>query len=545
MVYDILIKNGTVIDGSGKQRYPADIAISEGKIAKINPKVDEEAREIIDASDHIVCPGFIDIHSHSDMALPFGNRLESTIHQGITTTVIGNCGFSLAPVNEDRIELIKKEFEIHSPPGESIDVTWRSFAEYLDSIERAKISSNIASLVGFGAIRIAGGSAYDDRPPTATEKEMMKSYVTEAMEAGAFGISTGLIYPPQVYASTEEIIALAEVVAEYEGLYFSHIRGEGETVLKAVNEVIEIVERSGCVGGQIAHHKVAGQHLWGLSKETLRLIDEANKRGVSVTCDQYPYDRGSTSLISLLPPWVHVGGVDELLDRLRVPEIRERIIQEMENEKADWENIRLEAGWDNIFIASVKTEKWKDVEGLNLSEITDLKGYSDTYTVLFELLLDENAEVTMTMKSMGDEDIERIMKNEYVMVGTDGGGVAPEGALSHGKPHPRHYGTYPRILGRYVREKGVLTLESAIHKMTGFPATRLGLKDRGTLQEGNWADIVIFNPETVIDNATYLEPHQFPTGIPYVIVNGTIVVRDGIQGEDLPGQVLRKPNPIE
>ncbi len=540
MVYDILIKNGTVIDGTGKQRFPADIGIAKGKIATVNKNLEEDSQHTIDATGHIVCPGFIDIHSHSDMALPFGNRLESTIHQGITTTLIGNCGFSLAPVNEERIELIRKEFDIHSPPGESIDVTWRTFEEYLDTIEQSKISSNIAALVGFGAVRIAGGSAYEDRPPTDSEKELMKSYVTEAMKAGAFGMSTGLIYPPQVYASTEEIVALAEVVAEYEGLYFSHIRGEGETVLEAVKEVIEIVERSGCVGGQIAHHKVAGQHLWGRSKETLRLIDEANKRGISVTCDQYPYDRGSTSLISLLPPWVHVGGVDELLQRLRFPEVRERIVAEMENEKADWENIRLEAGWDNIFIASVKTEKWKDIEGVSLSEITKRKGYSDTYTALFELLLDEIAEVTMTMKSMGDEDIERIMENQYVMVGTDGSGVAPEGILSHGKPHPRYYGTYPRILGRYVREKGVLSLEEAIYKMTGFPAKRLGIADRGILKENNWADIVVFNPETVLDNATYLEPHQFPTGMPYIIVNGTVVVREGIQGTDLPGRVLRK-----
>ena len=538
--YDILINNGLVIDGTGQARYPRDIGISKGKIVEVKQVLSGSALETIDASGHIVSPGFIDVHSHSDMSLPFGNRLESTIHQGITTTLIGNCGFSLAPVNEDRIELVKKEFEIHSPPGESVDVTWRTFAEYLESIEHAKISSNIASLVGFGAVRIAGGPAYDDRSPIESELQLMRTYVAEAMEAGAFGISTGLIYPPQVYASTDEIVALAEVVAKYQGLYFSHIRGEGETVLKAVTEVIDIVERSGCVGGQIAHHKVAGQHLWGRSKETLQLIEDANIRGVNVTCDQYPYDRGSTSLISLLPPWVHVGGVDELLERLRSSEIRKRIITDMEDETLEWENIKLEAGWQNIFIASVKTEKWKDVEGLSISEITTRKEFSDEYSTLFELLLDENAEVTMTMKSMGDEDIERIMKNKYVMVGTDGAGIAPEGVLSHGKPHPRHYGTYPRILGRYVREKGVLSLEDAIHKMTGFPAKRLGLTDRGTLTVGSWADIVIFNPETILDNATYLDPHQFPTGIPYVIVNGTVVVRDGIQGEDLPGQVLRR-----
>ncbi|MHA1136077.1 MAG: N-acyl-D-amino-acid deacylase family protein [Candidatus Thorarchaeota archaeon] len=540
MAYDIVIKNGTIIDGTGKPRFVSDIGISNGKIVKINQGIDEETKEIIDASGHIVSPGFIDIHSHSDMTLPFGNRLESTVHQGITTTVIGNCGFSLAPVNEERMKLIRKEFDIHSPPGETIDITWRSFGDYLNTIEQAKISSNIAALVGFGAIRISGGSAYEDRPPTDSENEAMKKYVAEAMESGAFGMSTGLIYPPQVYASTKEIVELAKVVAKYDGFYFSHIRGEGETVLKAVKEVIDIVEQSGVIGGQIAHHKVAGQKLWGGSKETLQLIEEANERGISITCDQYPYDRGSTSLISLLPAWVHVGGVDELLKRLRSDDLRNRIITDMEDEELEWENIRLETGWENIFIASVKTEKWKDVEGLNLAEITRVRNYPDEYAALFELLLDENAEVTMTMKSMCDEDINRIMKSEFSMVGTDGGGVSPTGILSHGKPHPRHYGTYPRILGRYVREREVLTLEQAIFKMAGFPARRLGLRDRGTLTEGNWADIVIFNPETVLDNATYLNPHQFPTGIPYVIVNGTVVVKEGIQGENLPGRVLRR-----
>jgi len=541
-VIDILIKNGQIIDGTGNPAYSGDISISNGKITNIESKLKGDAKQIIDATGHIVSPGFIDIHSHSDMALPLGNRLESTLHQGITTTVIGNCGFSLAPVNEDRLDIIKREFDMHAPPGVSIDVTWRSFAEYLETIEQAQISSNIASLVGFGAIRIAGGPAYDDRPPTEAEQEMMKEYVAEAMEAGAYGMSTGLIYPPQVYASTEEIVELAKVVAKYNGFYFSHIRGEGETVLEAVTEVIEIVEKSGCLGGQIAHHKVAGLHLWGKSKQTLQLIAEANKRGISITCDQYPYDRGSTSLISLLPPWAHVSGIDELLARLKSPAVREKIISDMENEKSEWENIKLEAGWENIFIASTKTEKWKDVQGLSLSAIARNRGYPDEYLALFELLLDENAEVSMTMKSMGDEDIERIMKSEYMMVGTDGAGVSPTGILSHGKPHPRHYGTYPRILGKYVREKKILSLEKAIHKMTGFPAHRLGLEDRGVLLENAWADIVIFNPDTVIDNATYLDPHQFPTGIPYVIVNGIDVIRDSVQGEELPGRILRKSN---
>jgi N-acyl-D-amino-acid deacylase len=537
--FDMLIRNGGLVDGSGTGPFLGDIAVKAGRIEKLEINLDVQARTVIDADGLVVSPGFIDMHSHSYTALPFDNRLESTLRQGITTSVIGSCGFSLAPVNEEQIQLVKKEFDMFSPPGATFDISWRSFDDYLLELERAGISSNIIPLVGFGAIRIAGGSAYENRAPSDAELQEMRNYVKEAMEAGAFGMSTGLIYPPQVYASTEEIIELAKVVGEYGGLYFSHIRGEGATVAKAVQEVIEIVEASGCVGGQIAHHKVAGRPYWGASKDTLKLMAGANARGTSVTCDQYPYNRGSTSLISLLPPWVHEGGVDELLKCISTAENQERIRKELE-EGNDWENLVEEAGWEKIFISSVKTEKWKDTEGLSIAEIARTRNYPHESAVLFEILLDERAEVWMTMESMGQEDIERIMTSKFTMIGTDGSGVSPTGILSHGKPHPRHYGTYPRVLGKYVREQGLLDLEEAIYKMTGFPAKRLNLEDRGLLKEGYWADLVIFNPETIIDNATFLDPHQFPTGIQHVIVNGTVVVTQGKQLDHLPGRVLRK-----
>jgi N-acyl-D-amino-acid deacylase len=536
---DILIKNGLIHDGSGGEPSRKDVSILDGKISQIGKDLDVEAIEIIDSQGKVVSPGFIDMHSHSDMSLPFDNRLESTIRQGITTQVIGNCGFSIAPVNEERIDMLKKEFDIFTPPGAEIEITWRSFREYLELLELNRISSNIVSLVGFGAIRMAGGPSYENRKPTQSEIEDMKTYTKEAMEAGAFGMSTGLIYPPQVYATTEEILELAKVVADYKGLYFSHIRGEGETVVKAVQEVIDIVEASGCVGGQVGHHKIAGKKFWGTSKDTLKLIADANDRGLSITCDQYPYNRGSTSLISILPPWVHEGGVEKLLERIADTDIQEQIKKDIDDDHR-WENLKEEAGWERIFIASVKTEKWKDIEGLSLTEIAKQRGFQDEYAALFELLLDEKAEVTMTMESMGEEDIERIMRGKYTMIGTDGSGVAPTGVLSHGKPHPRHYGTYPRILGRYVREKNVLTLENAIHKMTGFPAQRLGLQDRGFLRPGYWADIVVFDPVTVIDRATFMEPHQFSVGIHNVIVNGVSVVASNEQTKELPGHVLRR-----
>ncbi len=541
--FDIFIRNGTIVDGTGEKQFRADLIIRDGRIRDINTDIDAAAKVTIDADGLVVSPGFIDVHSHSDTTLPFDNHLESTIRQGITSSVVGSCGLSLAPVKEERIDLLRTEFEIFTPPATVLDITWRAFSEYLQEIERRGISSNIIPIVGFGAIRIAGGPAYEDRAPTLEEFEEMRAYTSEAMDAGAFGMSTGLIYPPQVYASTKEIIEVAKAVGKYGGLYFSHIRGEGATVLKAIQEVIDIVEASGCVGGQIAHHKIAGKPFWGMSKDTLKLIADANARGISVTCDQYPYNRGSTSLISILPPWVHEGGVSELLNRIRDRDNQVKIREYIENRK-DWENIVEEAGWDRIFVSAVKNQKWKDIEGLSIAEIKHVREYADEYAVLFEILLDENAEVMMTMESMGEEDIERIMKSKFTMIGTDGAGISPTGILSYGKPHPRHYGTYPRILGRYVRERGLLSLENAVYKMTGFPAKRLGLQDRGLLAKGYWADIVIFNPETIIDNATFLEPHQFPIGIHHVIVNGTLLVTEETQLELFPGQVLKRKKAI-
>ena len=399
----------------------------------------------------------------------------------------------------------------------------------------------MAHLMGFGAIRIAGGPGFEDRPATSHEVERMKGFVAEAMEAGAFGMSTGLIYAPQVFAGADEIIKLAGVVGSYGGLYASHIRGEGETVVQAVKECIEIVEKSGCPGGQISHHKVAGPPYWGASEETLRLIEEANARGVNVTCDQYPYDRGMTSLTAVLPPWAHQGGCDRLLERLKEPGTRDRIRRDITTGIEGWENWIKDGGFERIYLSCAKTKGWQDMEGKSLTEITRIKGKRDAWETLFDILVDEKAEVLITADMMSQEDIARIMTGRYTMVGTDASGVAPTGVLGHGKPHPRYYGTYPRILGKYVREEGLLTLEDAIRRMTSFPAQRMGLADRGLLKEGMWADLVVFDPDTVIDRATFLEPHRFPDGIIHVLVNGQVVVDNNRQTERLPGRVLRRP----
>jgi len=539
--FDILIKNGRVIDGAGNPWYRADVGVKDQKITKIGRLTRASGANEIDAAGKIVCPGFIDPHSHSDSSLPFDARYESTIRQGITTVVIGNCGESLAPINPEKMDVFQKRIEMIAPPGVDYKPTWHYFREYLEAMDQIPCSTNNVPLVGFGYVRISGGPGYEDRVPTPEELEAMKAYVDEAMQAGAFGFSTGLIYTPQYYAKTEEVIELTKVISKYNGIYFSHIRGEGATLVDAVKEVIDIVEKTGCAGGQIGHHKVAGKPYWGASKETLRLIEEANARGLDITADQYPYNRGMTSFITVLPPWVHIGGVEKILERLQDPANQERIKKDVDQGIPGWENWIKDVGFEGIYIASVKTDKWKDIEGKNLAEITQIKGKSDGWETLFDLMLEEKAEVEITVESMGEEDIKYIMQGRHTMIGTDGSGVSPTGPLSHGKPHPRFYGTYPRVLGKYVREEGIMTLQEAIRKMTSFPAQKLRLWDRGLVREGMWADLVVFDPDTVIDKATFIDPHQFSEGVHHVLVNGELAVEDNQQTENMPGKVLRRP----
>jgi N-acyl-D-amino-acid deacylase len=541
MRFDIVIRNGKIVDGTGNPWFRADIGIRDRKISTIGQLKGVVPTHEIDARGLVVCPGFIDSHSHSDSTVLFDNRLESTVRQGITTSVVGNCGESLAPVPPEKTQEFLRFFSMLTPPGARIDaIPWSTFHEYLDHAEQCGCAANIAHLVGFGAIRIAGGPGFEDRRATSQELQRMKSFVAEAMEAGAFGMSTGLIYAPQVFSGTDEIIELARVVGAYGGLYASHIRGEGETVVRAVKECIEIVENSGCQRGQISHHKIAGPPYWGESKETLRLIEEANARGVNVTCDQYPYDRGMTSLTAVLPPWAHQGGYDTLLERLKDAETRDRIKRDIMTGIEGWENWIKDGGFERIYLSCAKTKGWRDMEGKNLTEITRIKGKADPWETLFDIVLEEKAEVSITADMMSQEDIVRIMTHRYTMVGTDASGVSPTGVLGHGKPHPRYYGTYPRILGKYVRKEGLLTLEDAVRRMTSFPAQRFGLADRGLLKEGMRADLVILDPDTVIDRATYLEPHRFPDGIIHVLVNGEVVVENNTQTETLPGSLLRR-----
>ncbi len=532
--FDTVITDGHIVDGCGNPWFQTNIGIIRDKIARIGEIDSSEGRRTIDASGMIVSPGFIDPHSHSDMSLIFDSRAESTVQQGITTLVVGQCGISLAPVNPKFDQLLRRYL---SPflPNSDVHFGWTTFRQYLSKMKQIKSTTNTIHLVGHGAIRIAA-MGFDDRKPTTIELRQMKGMVSEAMSAGAIGMSTGLIYPPGMFSKTDELVELTKIVAQNGGRYFSHIRGEGPTLLTAIKEVIEIGEKTGAPV-HVSHHKAAGKTVWGETKKTLQLMEEARTRGVEISYDQYPYTAGMTTLVTLLPPWMHEGGMNRLLARLQDPRLAEKAHREIEL-STEKENMVAEAGWDKIIVSSVKTEKNKSLEGKSIREISLLLGKKDEFTALRDLLLEEKGEATMIMFSMNEDDVQYVMRGRYHTVGTDAWSSSREGVLSRGRPHPRFFGTYPRILGRYVREKGLLRLEDAIRRMTSFPATIAGLNDRGILKEGFFADLVIFDKETMTDRATFEDPKQIPVGIKMVLVNGQIVVEEGRLTGNLPGQVL-------
>ena len=538
MDYETIIKGGRIVDGSGNPWYKGDIAVIEGKIACIARCLVPEADQVIDAMGLVVAPGFIDAHSHADSSTLFYREMESVVVQGITTVVAGQCGSSIAPVNPNLREELERRWAGWLPPEIELGITWTTFEEYLREEEKEGLGANVAHLVGHGAVRIAI-MGFEARAPTAGELESMRGHVAEAMEAGAYGLSTGLTYPPGIFAETPEIVELAKVAARYGGIYDSHIRGEGKTLMESLGEAITIGKEAG-IPVQISHHKAATKSLWGKSVDTLALLEKTRSEGADITVDQYPYKAGSTSLVTCLPPWAHEGGMERLLERLKDPGLRRKMQDDIEDGLPGWENFAGELGWDNVYVTSVRTDENKYAEGKNLLEIQEHRGDADPYTSLFNLILEEEGAAGMVIFAMDEEDVLRIMRHPLQMVGTDSGASGTTGFMRRGKPHPRGYGTYPRVLGRYVRESGVLTLEEAIRKMTSFPAQRFGLQSRGLLKPGMVADIVVFNPDTVIDTATYEEPHQLPKGVEHVIVNGEITVQSSEPQGTLAGRTLRK-----
>lgn len=532
-MFDVIIRKGRIVDGAGNPWFLADVGVKDGRILKIGNLRSGDAERIIDAEGCIVSPGFIDMHSHSDFSPLINHYMESKVRQGVTTEVIGNCGFSAAPLND----FLREEILETSPMlrEANVELDWSTMEEYMKKVERNGVSLNIAPLVGHGNVRSLV-LQFEQRKPIEKELEEMEGILAHVMEEGAFGMSTGLIYPPGCYADTGEIVELCKVVARFGGLYSSHIRGEEGMLLESIEEAIEIGEKAR-VPVEISHHKAAGKRNWGKVRKSLKMIEEARSQGVDVTCDVYPYIAGSFGMDSLLPPHAHEGGVERLVERLRSREVREKLKEEMMKGVGEWHSVAEVLGWQNIMIAYCKGHP--EHEGKRISEITKEKNLPP-FDFVFDLIIEEMASVNVVLFSMSEEDVRTVLKSPFSVIGSDSSVKATYGILSVGKPHPRAYGTFPRILGKYVREEKILTLQEAVRKMTSFSAQKLGLKDRGLIREGMWADITIFDPGQIMDKATFTNPHQYPEGIEFVMVNGKVVIEKGEHSQEMPGKVLRR-----
>ncbi len=530
---DLLITNASIVDGTGNPCYKAHLGIKDGKIACITRNISQlNTSRTINAEGMIVCPGFIDTHSHDDAYLLIKPQGDDKVRQGVTTDVIGNCGFSLAPISEEHCDDLRKTVAIMGGSHLAEDF-WKlsTFKEFRAKLEDARLGINVVPLVGHGTIRIAV-VGLDNRAPTESELDEMKRLTADAMQAGAFGLSSGLIYVPANYAGTDEIIELAKVAGRFQGIYTTHMRNEGDQQMAAIEETLRIASEAG-IAAHISHHKVFGRSNWGQSKDTLKSLAAARAKGLAVTCDQYPYPAGSTMLAAALPPHIQAQGPQVFAEKLKDPAVRRAIIDEIENgSDTQWENFIKGAGFENIVISVA--QRHEDYIGRSIAQIAEIEAQSP-YDVFFDLLIEEGLEVIMLAFMMDEDDIIRIMQDPITMIGTDG--IPGFGA---GKVHPRMIGTFPRILGRYVREQGVIRLEEAIRKMTSLPAQTFGLYRKGILRAGLDADVVVFDPQTVIDRSTFDDPSQPPAGISWVIVNGEIAVEHGRVTGATSGQVLRR-----
>jgi N-acyl-D-amino-acid deacylase len=524
-MYDMVIENGRLIAGTGNPWFFGDVALAGDKIVRIGRLAGAEAARHIDAGGCYVSPGFIDGHSHSDLFLFVDPSAEAKVMQGITTENVGMDGMSVAPIEEKDIAGWRKHLSgLAGDPA--IDWTWRSFADYLDAIDELQTSDNISSYVGLGTIRLKV-MGMTDREATAEEVASMRSLAVQAMLEGARGVSSGLIYPPSQYQSLEEVVAICELVREYDGIYDVHLRSEGDAIIAGMEEVIEIGRRSG-IPIVVTHHKAMGKRNWGRSEETLRMVDAARDEGIDVTLEQYPYTAASTMFHAVIPPWYHAQGPQRLVEDLR--HHRDKIKKDI-RERTDWENWVSSNGWENIIISSVGSEANKPLEGRSVVQIATMRGQADPADTAMDLLAEEELNVGMVVFCMDEADVARIMAHPTVSIITDG--------LLGGKPHPRVYGSFARVLGHYVREMGVLGLEEAVRKMTSAPAQKLRLRSKGVLAAGFDADITVFRAETVADRATYDDPRRHPPGIEWVIVNGQVVVEKGEHTGARPGRVVR------
>ena len=534
--FDVIIKGGTVYDGTGEKPRVIDVAIRGDRIAGLGTFSAEQARTVIDAKGLAVAPGFINMLSWSTESLIEDGRSQSEIREGVTTEIMGE-GWSMGPLNDRMKERMKTQ------QGDiKYEIKWNTLSEYLRYLEQKGVSCNIASFVGATTIRdfVIG---LEDKPPTPEQLEQMRELVRQEMEAGALGIGTSLIYPPAFYAKTEELIELCKVAAKYKGKYISHMRSEGNRLLEAIDELLRISKEAG-IPAEIYHIKAAGQPNWGKADAMLAKIEDARKAGLKITADMYTYTAAGTGLDACLPPWTEDGGYPALFKRLRDPATREKIAAEVRMPSDKWENLYLAAGSpEKILLNGFKSEKLKPLTGKSLAEIAKMRG-KDPVETLMDLIAEDESRIDCIYFLMSEENVKKEIAKPWVSFGSDEASQAPEGNFLKSNCHPRAYGNFTRVLGKYAREEKILTLEEAIRKLSGLPATNLGLDHRGFVQEGMFADLVVFDPATVGDRATFDKPHQYSVGMKHVFVNGAQVLKDGEHTGAKPGRAVWGPGKV-
>jgi N-acyl-D-amino-acid deacylase len=531
--FDVIIKGGTVYDGTGEKARVIDVAIRGDRIAGLGTFSADQAKTVIDAKGLAVAPGFINMLSWSTESLIEDGRSQSEIREGVTTEIMGE-GYSMGPVNDRMKERMRTQ------QGDiKYEIKWNTLAEYLRYLEQRGISCNVASFVGATTIR-EFAIGLEDKPPTPEQLEQMRELVRQEMEAGALGIGTSLIYPPAFYAKTEELIELCKVAAKYKGKYISHMRSEGNQLLEAIDELLRISKEAG-IPAEIYHIKAAGQPNWGKADAMLAKIEDARKAGLKITADMYTYTAAGTGLDACLPPWTEDGGYPALFKRLRDPATREKIAAEVRTPSDKWENLYLAAGSpDKILLSGFKSEKLKPLTGKSLAEIAKMRG-KDPIETIMDLIAEDESRIDCIYFLMSEENVKKEIAKPWVSFGSDEASQAPEGNFLKSNCHPRAYGCFSRVLGKYSREEKILTLEQAVRKLSGLPATNLGLDHRGFVQEGMFADVVVFDPATVGDRATFDKPHQYSVGMKHVFVNGAQVLKDGEHTGAKPGRAVWGP----
>ena len=530
--YDILIKNGTIADGSGNPTYLGSVGINADTIAAVG-KLKATGTLEIDATGLVVAPGFINVLSWATEALIEDGRSISDIMQGVTLEVFGE-GWSMGPLDQD----LKKELQ--SAQGDiKYEMDWNTLDEYLQSLSKRGISPNVASFIGATTVRI-NHIGYENRAPTDEELTSMKNMVKEAMEDGALGVGSSLIYAPAFYSTTEELIALCKVASEYNGLYISHMRSEGNRLLESIDELIRIADEAD-IRAEIYHLKLAGKENWSKYDDVVRKIDSARTAGLKITTDMYTYVAGATGLDASMPPWVQEGGYEKWAERLQDSEIRQKVLQEMRTPTDKWENLMYAAGTsDNLLLVGFENDSLRHYTGKTLTEVAKIHGKSPEETAI-DLVIADGSRVGTVYFLMSEENLKKQIALPYMSFGSDAASQAPEGVFLNSSAHPRTYGNFSRLLGKYVRDEQIISIEEAVRKLTSLPASNLKINKRGSLNKGYFADLAIFNPETIQDHATFSEPHQLSTGMIHVFVNGEQVLKDGKHTGATPGRVVRGP----